>query len=332
MNRPDQLPVTFTGIIASEPGGPDVLQAVQRPLPPLAGHEVLIQVAAAGVNRPDIMQRKGLYPPPPGASDILGLEVSGHIIALGDDVKGWRKGDAVCALLTGGGYADYAVARAETLLPAPKGLSLEQAAGLPETVFTVWANVFDAGRLQPGETLLVHGVNSGIGTTAIQMAKAHGCRVIATARGVDKCAQTQEIGADLAIDVSTCGFVDAVREAGGADVILDMIGGANVQQGIDCMNRHGRMVFIAFLAGSKVELDLRKVLFNHLTITGSTLRSRDWVEKARLRDGIRKTVWPWIEAKKFAPVIEREFDLCDAAAAHAHLEAGGHLGKILLRP
>lgn len=329
---PNQLPDQFTAIIAKEPGGPEVLHPVVRPLPTPGPGEVLIRVVAAGVNRPDIMQRKGLYPPPPGASDIFGLEVSGHIVAGGEGVTEWHVGDAVCALLTGGGYADYAIANVACLLPAPDGLPLEQAAALPETVFTVWANVFDAGRLQPGETLLVHGANSGIGTTAIQMGKAHGCTVIATARGADKCAQVIQIGADLAVDISDGEFVDEVREAGGADVILDMIGGDHVQQGIDCMNKHGRMVFIAFLAGPQVVLNLRKVLFNHLTITGSTLRSRDWAEKARLRDAIANTVWPWIKAKKFAPVIEREFELTHATAAHAHLEAGGHLGKILLRP
>lgn len=328
----NQLPDTITAIIASEPGGPEVLQAVNRPMPAPGNREVLIRVKAAGVNRPDIMQRKGLYPPPPGASDIFGLEVSGQIVACGAGVTDWHTGDAVCALLTGGGYANYAIANTACLLPAPDGLPLEHAAALPETVFTVWANVFDAGCLQPGETLLVHGANSGIGTTAIQMAKAHGCNVIATARGSDKCAQAVQIGADLAIDVSEGGFAEEVREAGGADVILDMIGGDHVQQGIDCMNKHGRMVFIAFLAGPQVELNLRMVLFKHLTITGSTLRARDWPEKARLRNAIQKTVWPWIAAKKFAPVIEREFALSDAAEAHSHLEAGGHLGKILLRP
>lgn len=332
MTKKNQLPSKFNGIIAKHPGGPEVLEQVFRPmLTPKAG-EVLIKVAAAGVNRPDIVQREGRYPPPPGASDILGLEVSGHVVALGTGVPDLNLGDAVCALIAGGGYANYAISPVETVLPIPKPLGLQTAAALPETVFTVWANVFESGALQPGETLLVHGASSGIGTTAIQMAKAAGAKVIATARTDKKCQQAVQLGADLAINSSNGAFVDEVRALGGVDLVLDMVGGPMVQQGLDCLNHSGRMVFVAFLGGSKIELDLRKVLFQHLTITGSTLRSRSLAEKARLKTHVLKNVWPWIAQGKFAPVIDKRFALRDVDNAHRHLEAGGHFGKVLLLP
>ncbi|PHR54468.1 MAG: NAD(P)H-quinone oxidoreductase [Robiginitomaculum sp.] len=332
MAQNDQLLTQFTGYIAREPGGSDVLCAVQRPMPIPGPAEVLIKIAAAGINRPDIVQREGRYPPPPGASDILGLEVSGTIVALGPDVDDLALGQNICALIAGGGYADYALCPIETCLPVPAGLTLEQAAALPETGFTVWANVFEAGGLQAGETLLVHGATSGIGTMAIQMAKAAGAKVIATARSDQKCAQALEVGADIAINSSAGPFAEQVRELGGADVVLDMVGGPMVQQGLDCMNVGGRMVFIAFLAGAKVELDLGLVLFRHLHICGSTLRSRPLPEKMRLKQEMLSRVWPWIEAGKVTPVIDREFALADVAEAHDYLEAGAHFGKILLKP
>ncbi len=332
MAQNDQLPMQFTGILARGPGGSDVLSQVQRPMPAPGSGEVLIKVVAAGINRPDIVQREGRYPPPPGASDILGLEVSGTIVATGPDVDDLTIGQDICALIAGGGYADYAVCPVETCLPVPVGLSLEQAAALPETGFTVWANVFEAGGLQAGETLLVHGATSGIGTMAIQMGKAAGAKVIATARSDEKCAQALEVGADIAINSSAGPYSEQVRELGGADVVLDMVGGPMVQQGLDCMNVGGRMVFIAFLASPKVELDLRVVLFRHLHICGSTLRSRPLPEKNRLKQEMLTHVWPWIEAGKVKPVIDREFAMTDVAQAHDYLEAGAHFGKILLKP
>jgi putative PIG3 family NAD(P)H quinone oxidoreductase len=305
---------------------------VERPLPDVGSGEVLIKVAAAGVNRPDTLQRKGLYPPPPGASDILGLEVSGTILVTGPDVSGFAVGDEVCALLAGGGYGEFALSPVETLLPRPKGLALADAAALPETVFTVWANVFEAGGLQAGETLLVHGATSGIGTTAIQMAKAAGAKVIATARNGAKCERALALGADLVIDSSKGSFTSQVQGFGGADVVLDMVGGDMVQQGLDCMNFGGRMVFIAFLGGVRAELDLRNVLVKQLHITGSTLRARPLAQKARLRDAILQTVWPWMEAGNFKPVIDRSFALDDASEAHHLMESGYFIGKILLVP
>ncbi|HVK82331.1 MAG TPA: NAD(P)H-quinone oxidoreductase, partial [Verrucomicrobiae bacterium] len=278
------------------------IAVVARPEP--GPHEVLIRVAGAGVNRPDLVQRAGLYPPPPGAPETLGLEVSGTIEAVGANVSRWREGDHVVALLPGGGYATYAIAHEGSVLPAPKGISLVDAAGLPETVFTVWANVFESGALKPGETLLVHGGASGIGTTAIQMAKAFGARVFATAGDDEKVALCEKLGAERAINYRTEDFEEIVREAGGADVVLDMVGGPYVQKNINIMNDHGRIVMIAFLKGPTTEVNLMRLMLKRITLTGSTLRMRSNEEKARIATNVQNCVWPWIEAGKVKPIID----------------------------
>ncbi len=323
---------TMRAITAPEPGGPDAMTLETRPKPKPGPGEVRIAVAAAGVNRPDVLQRQGLYPPPQGASDVLGLEVSGHIDAIGEGVRQWRVGDGVCALLTGGGYAQAAIAPAGQCLPVPSGLSVEDAAALPETVFTVWANVFERARLAPGETLLVQGASGGIGSTAVQMAKAHGARVLAVAGGPDKAAKVAACGADRVIDYRAETVADVVKAEGGADVILDMLGGGHVQAHLDVLKADGRLVQIAFLEGATVEVDLMRLMLKRLTLTGSTLRARPAEEKARLAAAIRQTVWPWIEAGQVRPIIDARFALEDAASAHHRLEARGHIGKILLVP
>ncbi|MHA6287586.1 NAD(P)H-quinone oxidoreductase [Maricaulis sp. CAU 1757] len=317
-------------VIAETPGGPEVLRLVTRDMPEPGPGEVLIRNAACGVNRPDQIERLGFYPAPPGAPEGLGLEVSGCIEAIGPGVDGFRVGDAVCALVAGGGYAEHSVAPAGSVLPAPSTLALADAAGLPETVFTVWANVFDRAALKPGEALLVHGGSSGIGTTAIQMAKAHGARVFTTAGSPDKVALCRDLGADLAINYRDQDFVEQVREAGGADVILDMVGGDYVQRNLDCANFGARIVSIAFLKGSRVELDLMRLMLKQITLTGSTLRARPVDEKARLAADIRDTVWPWIEAGWLKPVIDSRHALADVRAAHERLDSGAHSGKIIL--
>lgn len=317
-------------VIARQPGGPDVLDIVERPCPVPGPGEILIRNTACGVNRPDQIERLGFYPAPPGAPEGLGLEVSGHVAALGPDVDGFGVGDPVCALVAGGGYSDYALAPAGSVLPAPSGLDLVDAAGLPEAVFTVWTNVFEIGALSPDETLLVHGGTSGIGSTAIQMAKAHGARVIATAGTPEKVALCRQLGADLAIDYRDTDFGPVVKGAGGADVILDMVGGAYVQKNIDCARQGGRIVSIAFLAGSRVEVDLMRVMLKRLVLTGSTLRARPASEKARLGAAVRQIVWPWIEAGQLRPVIDSRFALDEVRAAHERLDSGTHAGKILL--
>lgn len=294
--------------------------------------EILIRVRAAGVNRPDLIQRAGLYPPPPGAPDTLGLEAAGEVAAVGDGVSRWRVGDLVCALLPGGGYAEYACAPEGSALPIPAGVSLEAAAGLPETVFTVWANVFEAAALQPEETFLVHGGASGIGSTAIQMAKAHGARVFATAGGAAKVEFCTALGADLAIDYRTQDFEKEVSAAGGADVILDMVGGPHVQKNLNILKNQGRLVMIAFLQGARVEVDLMRLMLKRLTLTGSTLRSRSVAEKARIAAAVEQTVWPWIAAGAVRPAIDATFPLAQAEAAHARMAASAHAGKILLLP
>ncbi len=310
------------------PGTPLSLAVVARPDP---GHgEVLIRVAAAGVNRPDLMQRAGLYPPPPGAPETLGLEVAGVIETVGAGVARWHEGDEVCALLPGGGYASYAVADQGALLPIPRGLSLVEAAALPETVFTVWANVFESGALKPKETLLVHGGASGIGTIAIQMARAHGARVFATAGDDTKCKLCEKLGAARAINYRREDFETIVREAGGADVVLDMVGGPYVQKNLNLLNEMGRCVMIAFLQGPQAELNLVRLMLKRLTLTGSTLRSRSPAEKARLAHEVERVVWPWIEAGKVKPVIDSTFPLADAEAAHSRLQSGAHAGKVVL--
>ena len=327
------LPATMITIAISEPGGPDVLTDIQRPVPAPAPGEVLIEVAAAGVNRPDVMQRRGLYPPPPGASDIPGLEIAGTVVALGEGAARYKIGDAVCALVTGGGYAHYCPAAEATTLPIPAGLTMAQAAALPETVFTVWSNVFDRGRLKAGETLLVHGGTSGIGTTAIQLAKALGARVITTAGSDEKCAACRELGADVAINYKTTDFVPEVKSATGgkgADVILDIIGGSYIQKNYDAAAMDGRIVQIAFQDGSKVQVDFMRLMLKRLTHTGSTLRSRPVPEKALIAQAVEATVWPLVAAGKVRPVMDQTFPLVEAAAAHARIEASAHIGKVVL--
>lgn len=321
---------TMRAITAPQPGGPEALQLETRDVHEPGPGEVRIAVTAAGVNRPDVFQRLGRYPPPKGASDILGLEVSGTISAVGEGVTRWKTGDVVCALVAGGGYAEAVIADAGSVLPKPQALSLRDCAGLPETVFTVWANVFESGALKAGESFLIHGGASGIGTTAIQMAKAAGARVFATAGKDEKCALCEELGAERAINYCTDDFVEIVREAGGADLVLDMVGGDYTARNIAVLKPGGRLVNIAFLKGSKVEIDLMPVMLKRLTLTGSTLRARPAAEKARLAAAIEAVVWPWIEAGKLRPVIDSVFPLERAADAHRRIDSGDHAGKILL--
>jgi NADPH:quinone reductase len=317
----------------SGPGGPEVLTVAEAPVPIPGPGQVLIRVAAAGVNRPDVLQRMGAYPPPPGASPVLGLEVSGTVAALGEDVSQWREGDAVCALTPGGGYAEYALAPASNCLPVPKGLALTDAGGLPETFFTVWTNVFDRGRLAAGESFLVHGGTSGIGTTAIQLAHAFGARVFATAGSPEKCAVCRDLGAEVAIDYRQDDFVAVIKDATqgrGVDVILDMVGGPYIEKNLRSLAVEGRLVQIAFLQGSKASLDLVHLMMRRQTITGSTLRPRSVADKAAMAGALRDKVWPLIEAGKVRPIIDRSFPLAEAAAAHRLMESSQHVGKILL--
>jgi NADPH:quinone reductase len=307
---------------------PLTLAVVDRPRP--GRSEVLIRVAAAGVNRPDLTQRAGFYPPPPGAPETLGLEVSGVIESVGPGVTRWHEGDEVCALLAGGGYATYAIAHEGSVLRVPKGLSLVEAAALPETVFTVWANVFETAALKPKEALLVHGGASGIGTTAIQMAKAHGARVFATAGDEAKVKLCEKLGAERGINYKTEDFENVVDGLGGADVVLDMIGGPYVQKNLNVLNAHGRCVIIAFQQGPHSDLNLMRMMLKRLTLTGATLRSRSNEEKARIAAAVERTVWPWIEAGKVKPVIDSTIPLADAERAHARLQSGAHAGKVIL--
>lgn len=311
-------------------GGPEALIVSERADPLPGAGEILIEVRAAGVNRPDLLQRRGLYPPPAGASDIMGLEVAGEVKAIGAGVARWRVGDRVCALLGGGGYAEKAVVDARHALPIPDGLDFVQAAALPETVFTVWANVFEGGRLKSGETLLVHGGTSGIGVTAIEMAKAAGVRVITTSRGAKKAEAARALGADLAIDASTGDWSEAVLTDGGADVVLDMVGGAYAESNLKALRPGGRWVVIAFQAGNVAEIDLSRLMRLNLTLTGSTLRGRSADEKARLAQAVEATVWPWIAARQLQPRIDTTFPLGDARQGHERLEAGAHVGKVVL--
>lgn len=328
------LPTQMRAIEIAKPGGPEVLRLAQRRVPVAAAGEVLIEVATAGVNRPDVLQRKGGYAPPPGASDIPGLEVAGTIIALGAQVTGWKIGDEVCALVTGGGYAEFVNAPAVQCLPVPGGLTLEQAASLPETFFTVWINVFQRSGLKNDESLLIQGGSSGIGVTAIQMARAFGHRVFVTAGTAEKCAQCEKLGATRAINYRTEDFVAIIKDltAGrGVDVILDMVGGDYVPRELACLADDGRLSLIAFLGGSKTSLDMTDILRRRLTITGSTLRPRPIEVKAGIARALREKVWPLIESGKIRPVIYRTFALDDAAAAHALMESSEHVGKIMLR-
>ncbi|NWK99127.1 NAD(P)H-quinone oxidoreductase [Sphingobium lactosutens] len=313
-------------------GAASALFEDQVAMPAAGPGEILIKVAASGVNRPDISQREGNYPPPPGASTIIGLEVAGEVAALGEGAQRWSIGDRVTALLPGGGYAEYAVVDSRHALPVPDGMSCEQAAGLPETVFTVWTNLFERGRLAAGETALIHGGNSGIGVTAIQMAKAAGARVIATCRGKAKTAKALEVGADIAIDVLEEDFAAVVTEAGGADVVLDIAGGSYFEGNIAALKPDGRLAQIALLDGGKVSLDLTPLLFKRLTITGSTLRARPADEKARLARAIEEHVWPWVRTGQVSPPIDRTFLLAQAGDAHEYLESGSQFGKIVLVP
>ena len=328
------LPELMTAIAITEPGGPEKLAPTRRPVPQPASGEVLIQVVAAGVNRPDCLQRQGSYPPPPGASDLPGLEVVGTVVALGEGVTDWQIGDAVCALLTGGGYAEYCTAPALQCLPIPAGLTQQQAAALPETFFTVWSNVFDRARLQPGESLLVHGGTSGIGTTAIQLAKALGSRVFTTVGGSEKIQPCLDLGAERVINYREEDFVQVIKEATnnqGVDVILDMVGGDYVQRNLSALAVEGRLVFIAFLRGAKVELNLAPVMMKRLTITGSTLRARPVAHKAPIARALREIVWPLLASGAIQPMIDRVFPLTEAAAAHALMESNRHVGKLLLQ-
>ncbi|WP_293364321.1 NAD(P)H-quinone oxidoreductase [Phenylobacterium sp.] len=319
---------TMTAIAVEGGRGPaSALKPVRIPRPQPKPGEILIKVRAAGVNRPDIVQRLGMYPPPPGAPDTLGLEVAGEVaVAAGR----WKVGEKVTALLGGGGYAEYAVVDARHALPIPAGFSFEDAAGLPETVFTVYANVFEHGGLKAGETLLLHGATSGIGVTAIQMAKAAGARVIATGRGADKAKAALALGADVAVDVTAEDFAEVAKREGGVDVVLDMVGGDYVSKNLDALNTGGRIVFIAALGGAELNIPIFRIMMKRAVITGSTLRPRDADEKARLAAEIERVVWPWIAAGKIKPQVDKTFPLEDAAAAHAHLEGGAHVGKVIL--
>jgi putative PIG3 family NAD(P)H quinone oxidoreductase len=311
-------------------GGADALFVEQVPVPEVRPGHLLIRVRAAGVNRPDIFQRAGFYPPPPGAPATLGLEVAGEVAAAGDGADRWRPGDRVTALLGGGGYAEYSLVDARHALPIPEGLDFVRAAALPETVFTVWSNVFERGQLRAGETLLVHGANSGIGVTAIQMAKAAGARVLATARGAAKAAKARELGADLAIDAADGDWATAVRAAGSVDVVLDMVGADYFERNLDVLAPDGRLVIIATLTGHEVKLDLRRLMLKRLTVSASTLRARDAAEKARLARAIEKHVWPWVAAGKVGVPVDRTFPLERAGEAHAWLESGSQFGKVVL--
>lgn len=324
------IPHDMQVIEIARPGAPEVLTPARRPVPAPGAGQILIRVAYAGVNRPDVLQRQGGYAPPPGASELPGLECSGHVAAVGPGVTRWAVGDAVCALLPGGGYAEYVLTPADHALPVPEGLSLAEAACLPETCFTVWSNVVMRGGLQAGERFLVHGGSSGIGTTAIQIAAALGARVWATAGSDEKCAACERLGA-TAINYRTQDFVEILRAEGGAELILDMVAGDYVARNLKALADEGRLVFIAFLGGPKATLNLAPVMTRRLTITGSTLRPQSDLAKARIADELRTHVWPLVAAGKLRPVMDAEFPLAEAAAAHAHMEAGDHIGKIVLR-
>lgn len=314
----------------SEPGGPDVLKPASREIPSPGPGEVLLKVAYAGVNRPDALQRSGSYAPPPGASDLPGLEASGEVAAVGSGVS-LSVGDQVCALLPGGGYAEYVVTPAAHCLPVPTGMGLKEAACLPETYFTVWSNVFMRGGLQAGERFLVHGGSSGIGTTAIQLAKLFGARVFATAGNDEKCAACATLGAEQAINYREDDFVEVLKAQGGADLILDMVGGDYLPRNVKALANDGRLVQIAFLQGPKVALNFAQIMVRRLTITGSTLRPQSELAKARIAEQLKTQVWPLLDAGRLGPVMDSEFALEDAASAHARLESSEHIGKIVLK-
>ncbi len=323
----------MTAIAITSPGGPDVLQPESRPRPEPKAGEILVKVAAAGVNRPDVFQRLGHYDPPPGAPDIPGLEIAGHVAAVGSDAGAWKVGDTVCALVAGGGYAEYCTAPAPQCLPVPDGLSLIEAAALPETFFTVWSNVFDRGRLASGEAILIHGGSSGIGTTAIQLAREAGARIFTTAGSAEKCRVCTDLGAERAINYREEDFVAVIAEATGGrgvDVVLDMVGGDYIPRSIKSLAPDGRHVSIAFLRGSKAEIDFNGVMRKRLTLTGSTLRPRPIADKAAIADKLLEHVWPKIASGAVKPLIHATFPLAEASKAHALMESSEHIGKIVL--
>jgi NADPH2:quinone reductase len=329
------MPASMTHIAHGAGGGPEVLVLATGPLPQPKADELLIRVLAAGVNRPDVLQRSGDYPPPPGASPILGLEVAGEVVAAGPEARGFAVGDKVCGLANGGGYAEYCAVPAAQCLPWPHGFDAVRAAALPETFFTVWANLFGHGRLAEGETVLVHGGTSGIGVTAILLAKAFGARVIATAGSAAKCEACLELGADAAIDYRTQDFVEEVKRITGGklcDVVLDMVGAPYFQRNLRCLGMDGRLVIIAFLGGHEAEkVDLRPIMLRRLIVTGSTMRPRTTAQKGALAMDLRDKVWPLLDAGKCAPPIHKVFPLAEAAAAHALMESSAHIGKIVLK-
>ncbi|MEQ8433709.1 MAG: NAD(P)H-quinone oxidoreductase [Oceanicaulis sp.] len=318
-------------VTAPQPGGPDSLRIEERTLAPAGPGEVLIDVAAAGVNRPDVFERMGLYPPPQGAPEGLGLEVSGTVREAGEGAP-FRTGENVVALVAGGGYADIARAKAGSVIAAPEGVDLVDAGGLPETVFTVWVNVFDRAHLAPGEHFLVHGGTSGIGTTAIQMARAHGAKVMTTAGTDEKCALARELGADLAVNYKTGDWEAEVKSAGGADVILDMVAGDYVQKNLNVLRTDGRISTIAFLKGARVEVDLTMLMVKRQTLTGSTLRPRSDTDKAAIAAAVKGKVWPWIKSGAVRPVIDSRFTVDEVVKAHERMDSMAHSGKILLTP
>lgn len=330
-----ELPERMRVVETAKPGGPEGLAVGHRPVPTPGTGEVLVRVAAAGVNRADIMQRQGRYPPPPGASDVLGLEVSGEVAAVGDEAPGWAVGDPVCALLAGGGYAAYCTAPVPQCLPVPAGVATEDAAALPEAAMTVWTNVFDRAALQPADTLLVHGGSSGIGTMAIQLATAFGSRVLATAGSDEKCAACTALGAETAVNYRKTDFVEAVRAATGGqgvDVVLDMVGRQYLQRNLAVLQPEGRLVIIGLMSGTTAEIDLATLMSRRLTVTGSTLRARSIAQKGAVAAAVRERVWPLVEAGRVRPVIHRRFPLAQAAEAHRLMESSTHIGKLLLTP
>lgn len=327
------VPSLMTAIEIKQPGEPEVLTPVERPVPAPGPGEALIEVRAAGVNRPDVMQRKGMYPPPPGASDIPGLEIAGEVVMVGQGVTTPKVGDQVCALVTGGGYAQYCVASAALCLRLPSGSSFIEAAALPETFFTVWTNVFERGRLAPGETLLVHGGSSGIGTTAIQLASALGARVFVTAGSDEKCLACERLGAERAINYCRADFVEeiaALTDGSGVDVILDMVGGDYLPRNLRCLAVEGRLVQIALQRGPKTEMNLLPIMLNRLTVTGSTLRPRNVEQKTVIADALIETVWPLLDSGKIRPVVHASFSLDQASEAHRLMEQSTHIGKLVL--
>ena len=335
--RPQVVEMTQTPkmkvVEVTEPGDPKGLAIGERSLPAVGINELLIKVVAAGVNRADIMQRQGNYPPPPGASDVLGLEVSGRVAAMGDAVSGWKIGDAVCALLAGGGYAEYCSVAARQCLPIPSGIDLVDAAALPEAVLTVWTNVFERARLSVGETLLVHGGSSGIGTMAIQLGTAFGSRVLATAGSAEKCAACESLGAELAVNYREIDFVEAIRSGAGedgVDVILDMVGQAYLERNLSLLNLEGRLVVIALMSGARSEINLGPLMAKRLTVTGSTLRARSVAQKGAVVDAVLAKVWPLFQTGQVRPVVYRRFSLSEVSEAHQLLESSTHIGKVLL--